>query len=542
MSLRLARVVSAALLTVAASATVFAAAGPLVWRGDVTVARGVVGDVAKAWEKAGNGKIEVQSFNTASGLDALEKGQADLAGTARPATGAAEAGLTFTPVAWDGVVLITHASNPVTNITMQQLHDIYYGKITNWKELGGKDEGINVYAAASPGDGVEWSLRKLVFGRGNQPVAAPRLYVNQAKLEEGIGLDTRGFGATTLSGAAGNKKLKMISVDGVAPSMSTVASGTYPLYTQLYLVTNPSSPKAADAKALVDFVTDGAGKALLRSHSLLPYADGASLVSADAGRRARILASVGAKASASEPLTTAAPAVASAPAAAAAAPSRPLTKAEKLAAARAAAKEKAASAPPSQFAGVTSSVFTTARSGFAGITTDAITVSDQAAIGGKFAKVTSDAITVAGKPTAKPAVDTHEKPSDKLNLGSATVGGQSHNSDPGSAAPSQAEIAKAEAERNEAIAKAAASKKKTSEPGVAAKAGGQSHNSDPGKSSTKSVAKAAKPAQTYTVKPGDTLYSIAKKHNADIAKVRQWNGLKGDSVKLGQTLKVSGPR
>ena len=529
MSLRLARVVSAALLTVAASASVFAAAGPLIWRGDVTVARGVVGDVAKAWEKAGNGKIEVQSFNTASGLDALEKGQADLAGTARPATGAAEAGLTFTPVAWDGVVLITHASNPVTNITMQQLHDIYYGKITNWKELGGKDEGINVYAAASPGDGVEWSLRKLVFGRGNQPVAAPRLYVNQAKLEEGIGLDTRGFGATTLSGAAGNKKLKMISVDGVAPSASTVASGAYPLYTQLYLVTNPSSPKAADAKALVDFVTDGAGKALLRSHSLLPYADGAALVSADAGRRARILASVGAKASASEPLTTAAPAAAAPAAAVAAAPSRPLTKAEKLAAARAAAKEKAASAPPSQFAGVTSSVFTSARAGFAGITSDAITVSDQAKIGGRFAKVTSDAVTVAGKPTAKPAVDTREKPSDKLNLGST--------------APSQAEIAKAEAERNEAIAKAAASKKKSTEPGVAAKVAqtrGQSHSADPAKSKT--IAKVGKPAQTYTVKPGDTLYSIAKKHNADIAKVRQWNGLKGDSVKLGQTLKVSGPR
>jgi phosphate transport system substrate-binding protein len=514
MSLRLARVVSAALLTLA-SASVFAAAGPLIWRGDITVARGVVGDVAKAWEKAGNGKIEVQSFNTASGLDALEKGQADLAGTARPAFGAAEAGLTFTPVAWDGVVLITHPSNPVSNITMQQLHDIYYGKITNWKELGGKDEVIDVYAAASPGDGVEWSLRKLVFGRGNQPVAAPRLYVNQAKLEEGISLDTHGFGATMLSGAAGNKKLKMISVDGVAPSASTVASGAYPLYTQLYLVTNPASPKAADAGALVQFVTTGAGKSLLRSHSLLPYADGTALVSADAGRRAKILASVGAKASASQPLTTAAPAVASAPAApAAAAPSRPLTKAEKLAAARAAAKEKAASAPRLQFADVSSSVFTTARPGFEGITTDVITVSDQAAIGGKFAKVTSDAITVAGKPTAKPAVDTHEKPSNKLNLGST--------------APSQAEIAKAEAERNQAIAKAAASKKKTSEPRVAAKAA--------------AAAKPTKAVQIYTVKPGDTLYSIAKKHNADIAKVRQWNGLKGDSVKLGQTLKVSGPR
>jgi phosphate transport system substrate-binding protein len=505
MSFRLARVVSAALLTVAASASVFAAAGPLIWRGDVTVARGVVGDVARAWEKAGNGKIEVQSFNTASGLDALEKGQADVAGTARPAFGAGEASLTFTPVAWDGVVLITHASNPVTNITMQQLHDIYYGKITNWKEVGGKDEAINVYAAASPGDGVEWSLRKLVFGRGNQPVAAPRLYVNQAKLEEGIGLDTRGFGATTLSGAAGNRKLKMISVDGVAPSASTVANGSYPLYTQLYLVTNPASPKAADAKALVDFVTDGAGKALLRSHSLLPYGDGSALVSADAGRRARILASVGAKASASQPLTTAAPSVASAAATAptAAAPSRPLTKAEKLAAARAAAKAKALAAPPSQFAGVTSSVVTSARAGFAGIISDAITVSDQTAIGGKFAKVTSDAITVAGRPTAKPVIDTHEKPSEKLNLGKAADAAKA-------ATAKKAELAKADAKKTAATSKAAPRK--------------------------------AGPVQTYTVKPGDTLYSIAKRHSVDVAVVRQWNGLKGDGVKLGQTLKVSSPR
>jgi phosphate transport system substrate-binding protein len=489
MTFRLARFMSTAVLTAVASASVLAASGPLVWRGDVTVARGVVADVAKAWEKAGNGTMEVQSFNTASGLDAVAKGTADVAGAARPGVGAGEASLTFTPVAWDAVVMVTHASNPVSNITLTQLHDIYYGKITNWKELGGKDEPINLYAVASPADGVEFSLRKLLFGRGNQPVAAPRLYVNQSKLEEGVTLDTKGLGATTLAGAASNRKLKMLSIEGVAPSSSTVASGSYLLYTQLYLVTNPTSPKAADAKAFVDFVTSDKGKALLRAHSLLPYSDGDALTSADAGRRSRIASIVGTKANAGEAMTTAPTAVAAAAPQApkTAEPSRPLTKAERLAAKKAAAKNvvagTATTAEPSHFAKVTGTVVTTAKAGFVGITAEAITVSDQQTIGGKFAKVTADAITVAGKPVAKP-VDASEQPADRLKL-----------------------------------------------PKPAAKLPA---------APVKKVAAAA--TQTYTVKPGDTLYSIAKKHAVDVAKVRSWNGLKGDSVRLGQTLKVSSPR
>jgi phosphate transport system substrate-binding protein len=485
-----------------------AATGPLVWRGDVTVARGVMIDAARAWEKDGNGKVEVQSFNTASGLDAVAKGTADVAGTARAGIGGADSTLTFTPVAWDAVVMVVHASNPVSSITLMQLHDIYYGKITNWKELGGKDEPINLYAVASPGDGVEYSLRKLLFGRGNQPVAAPRLYVNQAKLEEGVTLDTKGLGATTLGGAVANKKLKMLSIEGVAPSASTLASGSYPFYTQLYLVTNDASPKAADAKAFVAFASSDKGKAFIRSHSLLPYSDGDALIAGDAGRRARIAAAVGTRANAGEAMTTAPTAVAAAAKApepsAAAAISRPLTKAEKLAAKRAAAKNNIASAAttsastaePSQFAQVTSSVVTSARPGFVGILAEAVTVSDQARIGGKFAKVTADSITVAGvvKATKAAPADSSEKAAPKLELKKPV-------------AAAAARAAKAE------VAKKVEAPKKS----VAA-------------------------SKTYTVKPGDTLYSIAKKHAVDVAEVKNWNGLKGNDVRLGMTLKVSGPR
>ena len=465
MSFRLARLLSLALIGTSVATVAIAAAGPtLVWRGDITTARGVVTDVAKAWEKSGKGKIELQPFNTASGLEAVAKGTADLAGAARGSAGGSESELAFTPVAWDALVIITSPSNPVSSITLQQLHDVYYGKITNWKDLGGRDEPINAYAVASPGDGVEYSLRRLMFGRGNQPVAAPRLYVNTAKLEEGVTLDPKSFGATTLANVRGNPKIKVLSVGGIAPNQSTITNGSYPLFTPLYLVTNNTNPKAADIKEFLDFVQSDKGSALLRAHGLVPYNDGAALASMDSSRRAKILAEVGARASAGseQPLATSgAAAVASAKAAPAAALAK--TKTE---------------APKSEFAAVTGTSVSTAPPSLKGIHGDAITVSDKAARGADFAKVTSEVYFTRGKP-AKVAMEK--------------------------AAPVKA--TKAEA-RKVAEAK---------------------------------PAKAAKPvvvAKTYKVNAGETLYSIAKKHSVDVAQLRAWNGLKDNTVRQGQVLKV----
>jgi phosphate transport system substrate-binding protein len=267
----------------------------LVWRGDYATARGVVEDVSKAWEKSGKGRIEIQPFNTASGLDAVAHGLADIAGSARNSAGGTETDLVFTPVAFDALVMITHPSNGTGNLTVKQLHDIYFGKITNWKDVGGKDAPINLYAVASPGDGVEYSLRRLIFGRGNQPVAAPRLYVNTAKLEEAVTLDPNALGVTTLSGVASNSKVKMVSVDGVRPSLSTVTDGSYVLYTPLYLVTNKESPKAAQITAFMEFLHTDEVRSLARSHQLVPYTDAPQLAQNDKVRREKLLAENGIK-------------------------------------------------------------------------------------------------------------------------------------------------------------------------------------------------------------------------------------------------------
>jgi len=327
MSVRLARLLSIALIGACLATSAFAKTpththhkktatkGPtLIWRGDVATANGVVDEVALAWEKAGHGKIELQPFNTASGLDAVATGSADLAGSARHSDNSAEdANLTFTPVAWDALVMITQASNPVSNLTLKQVHDIYYGKITNWSEVGGNNAPIDLYAVVSPGDGVEYSLRELLFGHGDQAIAAPRLYVNTHQLEEGVDLNTNGLGVSTLADVSGNPKLKTLAINGVAPNATSIGNGSYVLFTPLYLVTNPRNPKAAQVQAFIDFLQTDAAKAAMRLHAVLPYQDGAALAAIDSSRRSKILAELGESASpvAAAPAPPAAPAVAS---------------------------------------------------------------------------------------------------------------------------------------------------------------------------------------------------------------------------------------
>lgn len=356
----------------------------LIWRGDVATAHGVVDEVARAWESDGHGRIELQPFNTASGIDAVSTGAADIAGAARPSDGSSQnANLTFTPVAWDALVIITGASNPIHNLTLKQVHDIYYGKIHNWSEVGGTNAPIDVYAVASPGDGVEYSLRSLLFGRGNQPVAAPRLYVNTRKLEEGIALNQHGLGVTTLADIRGNSKVKAIPINGKKPTVANVADGSYPLFSTLYLVTNPRSPKAAQVQAFLDFAQSKPGQDAMRKHAVLPYADGAALAAMDASRRPGILAEVGARAHhgpmVSAPGATYAARVAIAP-----------TSPDTLAARRALAHRQQEARDLARINKVAGSVSDVTVSSVAHARASATTV-NQPASGGSFDKVKADA-------------------------------------------------------------------------------------------------------------------------------------------------------
>ena len=277
----------------AAAKPAAAAAKPsqsLIWRGDIASARGLMTELAKLYEREKKVRIQLTPFSTVSGIDAVTQGSADFAGSLRPnhPKRSEETGLTFVPVAWDGLVMITSPSNPVSNISLKDIWRVYYGRADNWKLLGGNDKAINMYAVAGPLDGVEYALRWLIFKNGDQRVAVPRVYLNTSKLEEAVTLDPSALGVSTLSNTAGNPKLKLLNVEGVVPSTASVRDGSYALYTPVYVVLREDSSNAAAVKDFIAWLETPNAKALLLKRQLLPYADGLALKEADETRLAMI--------------------------------------------------------------------------------------------------------------------------------------------------------------------------------------------------------------------------------------------------------------
>ncbi len=264
----------------AAKAPAVPPADAIILRGDHSTARALK-DLVKAYEAGKQGKITVQPFSTISALDAVNGGTADVAGTARAAMSdrPEEKGTNFYPVAWDAVVPIVSADNPVSSITLKQLHDLYLGRVTDWKELGGAPAGINLYSISAPLDGIEFSARFLLFHYGDQSVSAPRLYVNTEKLEEGIAIDPHGIGLSTYSGVVANPKVKMLAVEGTRASIPTITDGSYPLYSALYLASRDDSKRHDDVAKFVAFAGSEQGKEILRKHALVPYGDVPELIS-----------------------------------------------------------------------------------------------------------------------------------------------------------------------------------------------------------------------------------------------------------------------
>ncbi|WP_329741521.1 substrate-binding domain-containing protein [Dyella sp. A6] len=479
MPVRPTRLLYVALLGASVATTAFAATQTLTWSGDIVTARGVVEGMASAWHRAGHGRLVGQSFNTAAGIDAVSNGSADIAGSVRGSDGSAEdRSLTFTPVAWDGLVVITGRGNPVSGITLKQLHDIYFRKITNWDQVGGPNARIQVYAVASPGDGVEYSLRSLVFGRGSQPVFSPRLYLSTTSLEQGVALDPHSLGVTTLSSALGNPHLKMLRIDGSTPTLGNVASGRYPLFTPIYLVTRPGDPHAAAVQSFVDFTQSARGKAVLREHHLLPYSEGTRLASLDGARRARILAETGGAYGPTRPARS--PIAAPGATYSSLASSEP-TSPQALAARRALAERQARR----------QAARTAAAASMAAATERRAHEREEA----KLADVRSSVI-------AKP-VPPAPTSLDHVHADAVTV------ADAGSRGHDFAHV--------RSYSYVSADRPHTEHRHVAVTRRGP----------------------TYTVRAGETLYSIARRHSVDVAELRRWNHLGNNTVRPGQVLRLS---
>ncbi|TLM97755.1 MAG: phosphate ABC transporter substrate-binding protein, partial [Actinobacteria bacterium] len=152
-----------------------------------------------------------------------------------------------------GIAVIVNPGNPVTGLTSQQLRDIFSGKVTNWKQVGGEDRAIDL-VNRDEASGTREAFKKIVMkDTPFDPAAAVLPGTGQvrdvvARAKGAIGYISLGFVEPRFT----NVRVKALEVDGVAPSEKTVASKAYPIGRTLHFFTK--GEPVGLTKEYIDFV------------------------------------------------------------------------------------------------------------------------------------------------------------------------------------------------------------------------------------------------------------------------------------------------
>ena len=242
--------------------------------------------VRNVWPTTG---VEVRRYQEDTTLDCtgtiqayagLIKGESDMIFAAAPSQAqvdaAAKAGMEFhlTPIGREAFVFFVNSKNPVEALTVEEIQGIYTGDITNWKELGGKNQSIRPFQRAE-NSGSQSALLRVMEGL---PLMEPeeedriadmggiiREVTSYRNYQNAIGFSFRFYSTEMVQ----NGDIKLLALNGVAPTRETIRDGSYPISSYFYAVTaspiGESAPEETDPDLAVflDWILSPQGQEII---------------------------------------------------------------------------------------------------------------------------------------------------------------------------------------------------------------------------------------------------------------------------------------
>jgi phosphate transport system substrate-binding protein len=193
--------------------------------------------------------LRVNGGGTGAGLAALQNRTTDLAFASRPIHRREIEGCirAFSrrpaehAVAFDGITVYVHASNPVQRLTLDQLAGIYTGRLQRWSDVGGADEPIVLYSRENSSGTYEFFKMNVLLG--NDFAVSAQTLQGTSQVVAAVGRDRTGIGYGGSAFAHGTRPVAIAAAAGqpyIAVSEASVASGKYPISRQMYVYLDPS--------------------------------------------------------------------------------------------------------------------------------------------------------------------------------------------------------------------------------------------------------------------------------------------------------------
>lgn len=210
--------------------------------------------------------IEPQFTGSGTGIQSVTDGKVDIGNSSRALTDEEKAGgLSENIVALDGIAVIVNTSNTVTNLTTDQLKQIYTGEITNWSEVGGADESIVVIGRESS-SGTRGAFEEIL---DIEDACAYAQEINSTgAVVAGVQSTSGAIGYVSLE--AVTDEVAAVQLDGVTCSADTIKDGSYTLQRPFVMATKGEISEQSEAvQAVFTYLESDAGKALIEQFGLV---------------------------------------------------------------------------------------------------------------------------------------------------------------------------------------------------------------------------------------------------------------------------------
>ena len=214
-------------------------------------------------------EIDIQGGGSTAGITAAQSGTAEIGMSSR-ALKDEEKGLWCVEIARDGLAIIVNPDNPVQDLTLDQIRDIYAETVTNWNQVGGLAAKIHVITREE-GSGTRSAFAELVMGKTAE--ITPRAIVQDSNgaVRQLVADDPNAIGFISLGLV--NEKVKGLQLEGISATHENIENGSYKLSRPFLFIT--LNEPAGLPREFLDFTLSPEGQKILMNEGLFPSSEGA---------------------------------------------------------------------------------------------------------------------------------------------------------------------------------------------------------------------------------------------------------------------------
>lgn len=223
--------------------------------------------IAEQFEKNNEGvSVEVQQIGSSAGIKNVIDGVSEIGMSSRDLKDEEKSsGIKETKIAIDGIAVITNKKNSVKDLTIDQVKDIYTGKIKNWKEIGGNDAPI-VVVSREEGSGTRDGFQEIVGFESTELLKDAQISDGSGNIKSTIEGNENSIGYISFGYL--DDSINALSINDAEPTDENVINSSYPI-SRPFILVNKQDGLSEDGKKLIDFVLSEDGQKLMQEEGFI---------------------------------------------------------------------------------------------------------------------------------------------------------------------------------------------------------------------------------------------------------------------------------